>query len=106
MKEIKIVIDSICLGDTLSWIPYVDKLQKETNHKVYLACNYSDLFEKEYKNIHFVKADETYLINQGSFLACTPNINVTVNYSFCVFLYYLSWLECTPSVYNFAISIF
>ena len=64
MKEIKIVIDSICLGDTLSWIPYVDKLQKETNHKVYLACNYSDLFEKEYKNIHFVKADETYLINQ------------------------------------------
>ena len=64
MKEIKIVIDSICLGDTLSWIPYVDKFQKETNHKVYIACNYSDLFEKEYKNIHFVKADETYLINQ------------------------------------------
>ena len=55
MKEIKIVIDSICLGDTLSWIPYVDKLQKETNHKVYLACNYSDLFENAHDDSLFKK---------------------------------------------------
>jgi len=52
-KTVLINIDSHSLGDSLAWIPQVDKFQKLHNCVVYVKCNWKELFEKSYPNLNF-----------------------------------------------------
>jgi autotransporter strand-loop-strand O-heptosyltransferase len=57
-----IKIDSVALGDTLAWIPYVEEFRLK--HKCTLICStfFNDLFIKVYPNILFVKPN-TFIDN-------------------------------------------
>ena len=52
-KTVSIIVDSHSLGDSLAWIPQIDKFQKLHNCIVYVKCNWKELFEKSYPNLNF-----------------------------------------------------
>ena len=54
-KRVLIGFDSKSLGDTLAWIPYVDKFAKENECEVICSTFINNLFEGQYPNIEFVK---------------------------------------------------
>jgi autotransporter strand-loop-strand O-heptosyltransferase len=54
-KRVYIAFDSRALGDTLSWIPYVDEFRKQHNCTVVCSTFMNDLFVNEYKDIEFVE---------------------------------------------------
>jgi len=53
-KNKKIIIESDCLGDTIAWVPIIDKYRQVNNYRITLACNYRDIFVKEYPELLFV----------------------------------------------------
>jgi len=55
-KSVLINIQSSSLGDSLAWIPQIDKFQKLHNCIVYVKCNWKELFEKSYPNLNFYDA--------------------------------------------------
>ena len=52
-KPVSIIIDSHSLGDSIAWIPQIDKFQKLHNCIVYVKCRWKELFEKSYPNLNF-----------------------------------------------------
>jgi autotransporter strand-loop-strand O-heptosyltransferase len=54
-KRVYIAFDSKALGDTLSWIPYVDEFRKVHKCEVICSTFMNEMFEKEYPHIEFVK---------------------------------------------------
>lgn len=54
-KVIFIKIDSIALGDTIAWIPYVDEFMKKHKCKIICSTFFNELFVDVYPNILFVK---------------------------------------------------
>lgn len=58
-QRILISFESKSLGDTLSWIPYADKLQREKKCEVICSTFMNDLFITQYPNIQFVDPGST-----------------------------------------------
>jgi autotransporter strand-loop-strand O-heptosyltransferase len=58
-KRVFIVFESSSLGDTLAWLPYVEKFRKKHNCHLIVSTFLNYLFEKEYPNIEFVKPGTT-----------------------------------------------
>ena len=52
-KNVRILIDSSSLGDTIAWIAQVDKFQRVHECNVYVRCPFKDLFKSEYPNLNF-----------------------------------------------------
>jgi autotransporter strand-loop-strand O-heptosyltransferase len=53
-KRVYIAFDSKALGDTMSWIPYIDEFRKKHNCQVICSTFMNDLFVNEYPEIEFV----------------------------------------------------
>jgi autotransporter strand-loop-strand O-heptosyltransferase len=53
-KRIYISLDSRALGDSLSWVAYIDEFRKKYNCKVVTSTFMNDMFEQDYKEIEFV----------------------------------------------------
>jgi autotransporter strand-loop-strand O-heptosyltransferase len=47
-------LDSRALGDSLSWVAYIDEFRKKYNCKVVTSTFMNDMFEQDYKEIEFV----------------------------------------------------
>jgi len=56
-KDVLISLDSKSLGDTLSWLPFVEEFRKKHKCEVYVTTFWNKLFKdaKEYKHLHFVE---------------------------------------------------
>lgn len=50
-----IKFENIALGDSILWPAYIEEFRKKYKCKVYLKTRYSELFEKSYPNITFLK---------------------------------------------------
>jgi len=53
-KVVYINIESDSLGDTLAWVPFVEKFQKKHDCKLVCSTKWKHLFEAEYPDITFV----------------------------------------------------
>ena len=81
-KQVMICFESKSLGDSLAWIPYVEKFRKENNCEVICSTFHNDLFKSEYPNIKFVlpgtSVDNVYaLYRLGIFYDDKRNIDYT-----------------------------
>ncbi len=54
-KKVLISFESKSLGDTLAWIPYVEKFQQERKCKIVCSTFYNNLFKEQYSNIEFIE---------------------------------------------------
>lgn len=54
-KRVLIGFESKSLGDTLAWIPYVEKFRIEKNCKVFCSTFHNNLFRDQYKDIEFIE---------------------------------------------------
>jgi autotransporter strand-loop-strand O-heptosyltransferase len=54
-KRIYVALDSKALGDSLSWIPYVEEFGKVHNCKMVASTFMNTMFESRYPNIEFVE---------------------------------------------------
>lgn len=59
-KNVRILIDSSSLGDTIAWIAQVDKFQRVNECNVYVRCAFKDLFKSEYPNLNFDNEHSSY----------------------------------------------
>ena len=57
-KTAWIKLESKALGDTLSWIPYVDEFRKKYKCKVLCTTYWNDLFINQYPHINFISPTE------------------------------------------------
>jgi|694.fasta_scaffold97356_2 autotransporter strand-loop-strand O-heptosyltransferase len=81
-KQVMICFESKSLGDSLAWVPYVEKFRKENNCEVVCSTFHNDLFKSEYPNIKFVlpgtSVDDVYaLYRLGIFYDDKRNIDYT-----------------------------
>jgi len=53
-KNIFIWFDSVALGDTLAWLPVVEKFRKKHNCKMYCSTFWNDLVSESYPEITFI----------------------------------------------------
>jgi autotransporter strand-loop-strand O-heptosyltransferase len=56
-KSVLIKFDSAALGDTLAWIPYVDKFREKHSCIVYCSTFHNHLFIDKYPKINFIQPD-------------------------------------------------
>jgi len=54
-KKVLISFESKSLGDTLAWIPYVEKFQQERKCNIVCSTFYNNLFKEQYPNIEFIE---------------------------------------------------
>jgi autotransporter strand-loop-strand O-heptosyltransferase len=54
-KKVMICFESKSLGDSLAWIPYVEKFRSDNNCEVVCSSFNNDLFKGQYPNITFVE---------------------------------------------------
>lgn len=54
-KRVFIAYESSALGDTLAWMPVVEKFRQHYNCEVICSSFHNDLFKDEYPNIEFVE---------------------------------------------------
>ena len=60
-KKVVIEFESKSMGDTLSWMPYVEDFQEKHNCEVYLWTFHSEWFDQDrYPNIHFLEDGESW----------------------------------------------
>ena len=83
-KRVYIAFDSKALGDTMSWIPYIDEFRKKHNCQVICSTFMNDLFVKEYPEIEFVSpgtgVDNLYaMYSIGLFYNDDDSINLLKN---------------------------
>lgn len=64
-EKVLISFESSALGDTVSWVPYVEEFRKLHNCEVECATFHNKLFEQEFPNIKFVNRRQ-----------CSRDINV------------------------------
>jgi autotransporter strand-loop-strand O-heptosyltransferase len=57
-KKVMICFESKSLGDSLAWIPYVEKFRSDNNCEVVCSSFNNDLFKGQYPNITFVEPGE------------------------------------------------
>ena len=53
-SNVKIILDSKALGDTLAWMSYAEEFRKKNNCNVYLLTFHNECFENQYPNINFI----------------------------------------------------
>lgn len=53
-KNVYIAVDSIALGDTIAWFPYVEEFRKKNKCNVTCSTFWNDLFKVNYPEITFV----------------------------------------------------
>jgi autotransporter strand-loop-strand O-heptosyltransferase len=58
-KRVYVAFDSAALGDTISWIPYMEEFRKKWDCELIVSTFWNHLFEKVYPNITFVKPGST-----------------------------------------------
>ena len=58
-KRVYVAFDSAALGDTISWIPYMEEFRKKWDCELIVSTFWNHLFEKVYPNITFVKPGTT-----------------------------------------------
>jgi len=58
-KKILISFESKSLGDTLSWVPFMEKFAEINECTVVCSTFINELFEKQYPNIKFIKPGES-----------------------------------------------
>jgi autotransporter strand-loop-strand O-heptosyltransferase len=58
-KKFLISFDSKSLGDTLAWIPYVEKFQRDNKCTVVCSTFFNYLFKEQYPNISFISPGST-----------------------------------------------
>jgi autotransporter strand-loop-strand O-heptosyltransferase len=58
-KKVYVSFESKSLGDTLSWIPYVDEFRKKHNCKMVVSTFLNNLLENQYPDIEFVSPNQT-----------------------------------------------
>jgi autotransporter strand-loop-strand O-heptosyltransferase len=63
-KNVLIKFDSSSIGDSIAWIPYVEEFRKKHNCKVYCSTFMNHLFEKQYKDIVFLKPGSEDIIDK------------------------------------------
>lgn len=57
-KQIWIKLESSSVGETVSWIPYIDEFRKKHQCKVLCTTYWNNLFKTEYPNITFIEPTE------------------------------------------------
>lgn len=57
-KKVFVSLDSSALGDTIAWMPFVDKFQKKHNCQMVVSTFRNALFKEAYPNITFVEPGE------------------------------------------------
>ena len=57
-KRIYIHLDSKSLGDTLTWLPYVEEFRKKHNCDVVVSTFWNQFFEETYPNLEYAKPGE------------------------------------------------
>ncbi|NBT06796.1 MAG: autotransporter strand-loop-strand O-heptosyltransferase [Betaproteobacteria bacterium] len=60
-KNVLIVLDSNALGDTIAWVPYIEKFQEKHKCNIIASTFHNNLFQKEYKNIIFKEPNSELL---------------------------------------------
>lgn len=80
-KNVHIQFDSKSLGDSLAFVPYVEEFRKKHNCIVYCSTFWNNLYEKEYKNINFIKPGES--INKEIYAK-----------------YYIGWFQPWRNIHN------
>lgn len=58
-KKVYVSFESKSLGDTLSWIPYVEEFRKKHNCKMVVSTFLNNLLENQYPDIEFVSPNQT-----------------------------------------------
>lgn len=58
-KKVYVSFESKSLGDTLSWIPYVEEFRKKHNCKIIVSTFLNNLLENQYPEIEFVSPNQT-----------------------------------------------
>lgn len=58
-KRVFIVFESSSLGDTISWIPYIEEFRKKHECHLIVSTFHNDLFKTEYPEIEFVSPGTT-----------------------------------------------
>jgi len=53
-KNVLIEFDSKSIGDTIAWIPYIQKFKDKHNCKLYVFTFHNELFKEKYPEIEFV----------------------------------------------------
>ena len=85
-QRVLICFESKSLGDTLAFIPYVEKFRKERNCKVICSTFQNNLFKKQYKDIEFVEPGSTvnrlYALYRLGMFYKTENGVRTVNFEY------------------------
>jgi len=57
-KKVLVEFHSSALGDSVAWMPYVEKYRLKNNYEVYCSTFRNELFEREYPEIKFIKPGE------------------------------------------------
>jgi len=80
-KRVIITLDSSALGDTISWMPYVEEFRKKHNCKVFCSTLCNNLFKNGYPEIEFIPfgttIDDIYAIYNVSMEEKDYNRNKT-----------------------------
>lgn len=58
-KNVLISFNSSSIGDSLAWIPFVDEFRIKHNCIIYCSTHQNHLYEKEYRDIIFIKPGTT-----------------------------------------------
>lgn len=58
-KDVLVVFVSNAIGDTLAWIPYVERFRKKHDCNIYCVTFHNELFKESYPNIHFIDGYHT-----------------------------------------------
>jgi len=82
-QRVLISFESKSLGDTLAWIPYVDKFQREHKCEVICSTFLNSLYADQYPNIHFVEpgsvVDNIYALYRIGIFFDEKDVDLTKN---------------------------
>lgn len=62
-KKVWIKLENSSIGESISWVPYVEEFRKKHKCDVFCTTYWNNLFVVEYPNIQFVGIDEVVNIN-------------------------------------------
>lgn len=62
-KMVWIKLESVSIGETIAWIPYVEEFRKKHQCKLFCTTYWNNLFVTEYSNIKFIGNDEVIDLN-------------------------------------------
>lgn len=62
-KDVKVILDSKSLGDTLAWMPYAEEFRKKHNCRIHLLTFHNEWFENQYPNVNFINWENQHHID-------------------------------------------